>query len=215
MSNSSPDILHNALRLSVQTPTSRLELARCLWEPQNRHSLAAEAFQPPTWEAYFGYYQDQCITWLCDKFSQDLSQDKTHRQLISKAREIAGLDAHKILPLLLSQDSAERSWMFLAVRVLTMIDVGGLASGIRLGQVSRNWTHGSLRDFIKLTFPDTKELPDNVKLERLFTARNLEWVADIQVIWTSNLADHLQLEDDDTKVRVFSHASFLELHRDW
>jgi hypothetical protein len=49
-------------------------------------------------------------------------------------------------------------------------------------------------------------LSDHVKLERLFTARNIERVADIQVIWTSNLADHLQLEDDDTKVRLFSHA---------
>jgi hypothetical protein len=193
MSNAKPDILQNALRLSVQTPTSRLELARSLWEPQNRHSLATETFQPPNFEAYFGYYQDQCITWICDKFSQDTSQDKTHRQLVDKAREIAGLDAQQLLPLLLSQDGAERSWMFLVVRVLTMIDVGGLASGIRLGQVSRNWTHGSLKDFIKSTFPDNKELPDNVKLERLFTARSLEWVADIQVIWTSNLADHLQL----------------------
>ncbi|KAH8787220.1 hypothetical protein BGZ57DRAFT_736592, partial [Hyaloscypha finlandica] len=55
---------------------------------------------------------------------------------------------------------------------------------------------------------------DHVKLERLFTARNIERLADIQVIWTSNLADHLQLEDDDTKVRLFSHTSFLELHRD-
>ncbi|KAE9365104.1 hypothetical protein N431DRAFT_496266 [Stipitochalara longipes BDJ] len=95
-----------------------------------------------------------------------------------------------------------------------MIDVGGLRQGIKLGQISRNWTHGSLKDFINSTFPSTKELSDNVKLERLFTARNIEWVADIQVIWTSNLADHLQLEDDDTKVRIFSHASFLELHRE-
>jgi len=215
MPNTNPDILQNALRFSVKAPASRLELARSLWEPQNRHSLAAETFQPPTWGAYFGYYQDQCITWLCDKFSQDMPQDKTHRQLVDKAREIAGLDAHELLPLLLSQNSAERSWIFLAVRVLTMIDVGSLASNIRLGQVSRNWTHGSLRDFIKSTFPDAKELPDSVKLERIFTARNLELVADIQVIWTSNLADHLQLEDDDTKVRIFSHASFLELHQEW
>jgi hypothetical protein len=96
-----------------------------------------------------------------------------------------------------------------------MIDVGGLRDGIRLGQVSRDWTSGSLRDFIKSTFPCTSELSDHVKLERLFTARNIERVADIQVIWTSNLADHLQLEDDDTKVRLFSHASFLELHRHW
>lgn len=108
-----------------------------------------------------------------------------------------------------------KTTMFLAVRVLTMVDVGGLRNGIKLGQVSRNWTSGSLRDFMKSTFPRTKELSDHVKLERLFTAQNIERVADIQVIWTSNLADHLQLEDDDTKVWLFSHTSFLELHREW
>ena len=174
-------------------------------------SLTVENFHSPNFEGYFGYYKDQCITWSCDKFSQD----KSHRQLIDKAREIAESDADELLPQLSSQNETELSWMFLAVRVLTMIDVGGLRNGIKLGQVSRNWTHGSLRDFIKSTFPNTQELSNNVKLERLFTARNIEWVADIQIIWTSNLADHLQLEDDDTKVRLFSHASFLELHRHW
>lgn len=42
----------------------------------------------------------------------------------------------------------------------------------------------------------------------MFTARNLERVAGIRVIWTSNLADHLHLEDDDTSVRIFYHVSF-------
>ncbi|KAH8790910.1 hypothetical protein F5882DRAFT_291442 [Hyaloscypha sp. PMI_1271] len=94
------------------------------------------------------------------------------------------------------------------------MDVGGLRNGVKLGQVSRRWTSGLLRDFVQSTFPCSKELSDHVKLERLFTARNIERLADIQVIWTSNLADHLQLEDDDTKVRLFSHTSFLELHRE-
>lgn len=82
-----------------------------------------------------------------------------------------------------------------------------------MGQVPRVWNNGSLRDFVKSTFPTIKELPDDLKLERMFTARNLERVAGIQVIWTSNLADHLQLEDDDTSVRIFSHVSFLEVQR--
>jgi hypothetical protein len=208
----SPDILENELRAVVRSPEARLNFARRLWEPLNRDSLTTENFQPPNFEGYFGFYQDQCITWLCDKFAQD---SKTHKELVEKARHVAKLDAQQLQPLLNSQDDAEKSWMFLAARVLTMIDVGGLRNGIKLGQVSRSWTSGSLKNFIKLTFPCTNELSDHVKLERLFTARNIERVADIQVIWTSNLADHLQLEDDDTKVRLFSHASFLELHRQW
>lgn len=108
----------------------------------------------------------------------------------------------------------DRAWTFLAARVLTMIDIGGLRSGVRLGQVSRVWASAELRDFIKSTFLVTKE-KSNMKLEKLFTARNLERVAGMQVIWTSNIADHLLLEDDDTSVRIFSHASFLELHKNW
>jgi hypothetical protein len=58
-------------------------------------------------------------------------------------------------------------------------------------------------------------LSSEIKLERVSNARNLERVAGIQVIWSSNIADHLQLEDDDTSVRLFLHASFLELDGDW
>jgi hypothetical protein len=195
----------------MQTPTSGLEFARSLWEPRDGLSLTPENFQPPKFEGYFGFYQDQCIAWLCD----NSFQERTHRQLIEKAREAAKLDDQQLFAPLLSQNDTERSWMFLAVRVLTMIDVGGLRNDVKLGQVSRRWTNGSLRDFVKSTFPCSKELSDHLKLERLFTARNIERVADVREIWTSNLADHLQLEDDDTKVRLFFHASFLELHREW
>jgi hypothetical protein len=33
-------------------------------------------------------------------------------------------------------------------------------------------------------------------------------------VWTSNLADHLLMRDDDTKVILFHHACFLRKHRD-
>jgi len=154
--------------------------------------------------------------WLCDT----TSQNKLHRQLVEKAREIESLDAQQMQTLLIPQDNTEKgrseqSWLFLAVRVLTMIDVGGLRNGIKLGQVPREWPSGSLRDFINATFPKTNDKTIAVKLDSLFTAPNIERIADIQVIWTSNLADHLLLEDEDTKVRLFSHVSFLELHREW
>ena len=43
---------------------------------------------------------------------------------------------------------------------------------------------------------------------------NLEKIAGIQVRWTSNLADHLALRDDDKKVMLFHQASFLELSKE-
>lgn len=47
-----------------------------------------------------------------------------------------------------------------------------------------------------------------------FTAANLEKIAGIQVQWTSNLAGHLSLKDDEKKVMLFHQVSFLELSKD-
>lgn len=94
-----------------------------------------------------------------------------------------------------------------------MIDVGELRQGLKIGQTARSWTGGDLRDFVKTTFEE-KQLLDEQRFEKLFNARNIDRIAGIRIIWTCNLADHLRLEEDDTILRVFSHASFLELHQD-
>jgi len=49
-----------------------------------------------------------------------------------------------------------------------------------------------------------------VKLDRPFTARNLERIAGLKIVWTDNLPDHLRLMRDDTEVAIYHHASFLE-----
>ena len=54
---------------------------------------------------------------------------------------------------------------------------------------------------------------DLVKLPQTFTAAHLEQIVGIQVIWTSNLADHLLLKDDDTKLMLFHQVSILQLHK--
>ncbi|KAL8737752.1 MAG: hypothetical protein Q9181_001380 [Wetmoreana brouardii] len=50
---------------------------------------------------------------------------------------------------------------------------------------------------------------DIVKLPQSFTAANLEKKAGIQIRWTNNLADHLLLRNDDTKLMLFHHVSAL------
>jgi len=49
-----------------------------------------------------------------------------------------------------------------------------------------------------------------VKLEKIFNARNLGRIAGIEIEWTKNLADHLRLIDEDRKVAIFHHATYLE-----
>ena len=52
-----------------------------------------------------------------------------------------------------------------------------------------------------------------VKLDRIFTTRNLERIAGLQIIWTSNILDHLRLMVDDTRIAIYHHASCLEYHK--
>ena len=63
------------------------------------------------------------------------------------------------------------------------------------------------------TFSSQCNSTDLVKLPQSFTAAHLEQIAGIKVIWTSNLADHLLLKDDDTKLMLFHQVSILQLHK--
>ena len=53
---------------------------------------------------------------------------------------------------------------------------------------------------------------DGVKLPQSFTAANLEEIGGIELHWTSNLADHLVLRDDDSKLFLFQQVSAVQLH---
>lgn len=66
---------------------------------------------------------------------------------------------------------------------------------------------------IDKTFSNQYNSTDLVKLPQSFTAAHLEQIAGIKVIWTSNLADHLLLKDDDTKLMLFHQVSILQLHK--
>lgn len=71
----------------------------------------------------------------------------------------------------------------------------------------------SLSEAVHKEFSSKAQTTESVKLPKVFTAANLEKIAGIQVQWTSNLADHLVLKDDDKKVMLFHQASFLELSK--
>ena len=91
-----------------------------------------------------------------------------------------------------------------------MIDIGGFKYGVSTAR-SLNWVTGTLESFLLDRFRPQRTLShEAVKLEKTFTARNLDRIAGIQIVWTSNLADHLQMIDDDTRVVIFHYASFLE-----
>src|SRR5271154_7134081 len=128
MNDKSNDVLQNGLQTLLLTPRSRLEFSRSLWNCD----LTLEDLQPPSFEGYFRYYQDQCTMVLCDT----PSQAKSHREIVSIARMLSNpaTSAIGIQPLLSLDDHSkdERIWIFLVVRIMTMIDVGTLQHGVRL-----------------------------------------------------------------------------------
>lgn len=118
-------------------------------------------------------------------------------------------------------ESAEilRDALNLAVRLLLMIPVGpflATGGGITVsGETYLPWKEGTITEFVNTEFPPQTSMRDCVRLEKVFNARNLKRIAGIEIRWTSNLADHLRMRDDDTAVEIFHYASFLRFHRNW
>ncbi|KAK4234178.1 hypothetical protein C8A03DRAFT_38060 [Achaetomium macrosporum] len=68
----------------------------------------------------------------------------------------------------------------------------------------------TLRQAVARHFQPEKQLqPDNPRLGKLFTARNLIYIGGMKIAWTSNIVDHLRLSEDTQTVFVFYHAEFL------
>ena len=197
------NILLADLHISLSSPLVRCLFARAI---TGCATLEEDRFLPPNFEAYFGYYRAQCQEAICD--GPDSS--KSHQDIVELAQHLAKLLSTE--PTVVSNHDDYVYWKNFTVRVLTMIDVGELRQGIKTGPSPRTWSAGSLNDFMKQTF-EPRVLSDNKRLEKLFNARNITRIAEINIRWTCNLADHLRLEDEDTAVQVFSHASFLELHQ--
>ena len=85
-------------------------------------------------------------------------------------------------------------------------------------EISR-WVSGPLADWSKRPnyftiydrrFPIEDASRESVKLPKSFTAESLQKIGGIEVYWTDNVFDHLLLADDDTKVFLFHHVSYLQ-----
>jgi hypothetical protein len=91
-----------------------------------------------------------------------------------------------------------------------MVEFGNLPFAYS-GSRQIEWVTGSLKELVTERFESKPVLGHSkVKLEKIFNANNLGKIAGIEVIWTTNLADHLRLMKDDQAVAVFHHASFLK-----
>jgi hypothetical protein len=184
------------------------------------HSGSSSAAEYCPCDLYFNYCIKQCELlvshgrdeWCSVKEYEDIFQiakairDGVAREEISQSLPASGLAG--------TTAQHNRS-LDLVARLLVMMEFGDIPHGYS-PWTKLQWQKGSLRDFVSQHFSVAEALPpSNVKLERSFNATNLENIGGIKIRWTSSLADHLRLMEDDKGdwVAVFQHPSWLEYQK--
>lgn len=206
---------------STVPPQTQALIAKRLWAP----SPPDGQYQPFNTGPYFRYYSDQCKA-IFYAFGGRLPI-KTHEQLMlitddllaSKTRSVVKQDLASrtfgiTAPGQTTDDEVLEAFIHFAVRVVAMLDVGQFPN-THPSRQTLQWpsTAGpqTMAEFIALTFPKREALPySGVKLGSHFTAQNLDLIADLKVELTTNLADHLLLEEDERTVFIFHHVAFLK-----
>ena len=172
--------------------------------------------------AYFDHwFEEQCPAAAAEASVENLEELLdfiAYLQSTNGSQEKLWKLCSKVVLAIGKPDTASNASLTLAARIWLSISVGSLSHygtpGQRYVLWENNWEHGILSKVVHDTLWPKAQTVEKVKLPKVFTAANLEMVAGIRVQWTSNLADHLSLRDDDTRVMLFHQATFLELHKE-
>lgn len=207
------------LRDTLHGPVSqdaKIAIFENLW-PSQFATTDEEGFAG--WDAYFSFYARECNAALVDEGKYFCA--RTHEDVVRIARLLITEPTKENIETSIRRDlvgvrpSEEQKQMIdssivVAVRILSMVNVGYIPSEIPC-RLDICWRDGSLANAIHSHFDTAPEhLDDNVILGQDFTARNIDRVSGIGIIWTDNLADHLRLVERDKKVCMFQHVPFLK-----
>jgi hypothetical protein len=100
----------------------------------------------------------------------------------------------------------------LAARLFLMLSIGEIEFSSPPGQLV-HWKTNTVDSALDEAFNQRSSFSSLMRIPQVFTALNLEIIAGIKICWTSNLADHLLLKEDESSVMIFHHATFLKLHQ--
>lgn len=210
----------------VITPSTRQAILDSVWPNRPDAQLTPLPIAEADLDAYFDCYSRQCHAFLAQRGR--FIAIRTHQDVASIISDFVGnLDRQEIRASLLkrlqhidhvfiptpniSDDMLDRA-IDLAARLFLMIKIGSVPHSITNG-VPLQWNHGTIRQFTLQQFDIPPVLSCNgVKLPKLFNARNLERIGGIRIRWTSDLTEHLRMVDDDERVAIFGHPTFLMLH---
>lgn len=196
------------------------ELVEAIWPFHSRKSRLAngERVRDLTFEAYYGYYKRQFL-WMVSHTGTPNTATYSKRNLINLVRRLQS-DPEREAALLfiksqspIPSDEVCENILNLAARLLLMLRFGNMGRQT-FPRECLNWTDGLLSDFIHGYFAAPPQLRyESVRLPKLFNAWSITAIAGIEIDFTDNIADHLRLVKDDTRLLIFHHASFLELQQ--
>jgi hypothetical protein len=220
------DIRQTYENLSANT---KCAILNALWD--GSYSLKDFNNHPSLRESYFRYYTQECdnafaccsdALHLLIVTHQDivdiifqLRNPSTTRQSLKQS--LSSRLTSLIPSLHLSDaivDSLCSEAIDLCVRLWLMIDVGTAApNSFTFGQKRLLWqsdVHDRISAVVAAQFTAQIAIRERVRLGRSLNACNLERMVGLRIVWTNNLADHLRLTEDDSRIDIFHHASFLK-----
>jgi hypothetical protein len=117
------------------------------------------------------------------------------------------------------QNESVHNSLCLAVRIWLMIDVGAPTNSLSqgMGRSSTWWTNDeSINQVISRTFPkgQSQGALKRLRWPKRLNARSLERVGGFEISWTSNLAEHLCIDEESERISLFHHARFLQNSRE-
>ncbi|KAL6709127.1 hypothetical protein ACN47E_001943 [Coniothyrium glycines] len=195
--------------------STKATISSTLWGPIPARALHHQATDPLG--TYWKFYHQECERALHDGGRHILA--RTHQDLLDIVCALKSGRSRNEVQIALrtkltkthpnEEELVDRS-IDLATSIWLMVAFGNIHYGFS-GRRQLQWSSQPLQTCIAVGFDASSLLGhQGVKLQRILTAANMERVGGVEICPTANLLDHLRLTDDDTKLYVFHHASFLK-----
>ena len=221
------DPLQSTLRRTPTTTTFSRLVIQEIWN----HDFAPHQYREyrKLYETYFAHIYQELSTAACSGDSQ--IPDFTHRQILETVRnlksqpwtKLEAVQAFYLSTRCTDTDHIARA-ITIAAGLLVPLNFKSVG-GARRGEVV-SWEDGdslsqTLAKRVALLANESMSSYNNCTtcnsiwtFSRTFNASQLTRVTGFEIIWTSNLLDHLLVQDDDEKVKIyiFHHVKILENH---
>jgi hypothetical protein len=198
----------------------RVNIVQGLWPRNTALFLLTQEIQ--SWNAYFQYYTSECRKAIESDCGEHITVRK-HKDIVAIANQlekrVSKEDIKKSLLLLDTQQRAidakkqmAEGSLRLVVRLLAMVDIGLISNNRIQGPAPLPWDdeRSDLKTVLANHFTESSTDPGRTKFEEEFTAYNMQRLAGLKIQWTNNLIDHLRLIENDTKLCIFHHVTFLK-----